>query len=417
MLNLRFQNIRFVIPTYKRYDVKTLELLKSHSVDIKQIYLFVADNIEYEIYKNKYPEYKIIIGILGLANQRNFICNYFREDDFIVSMDDDLTKFNSYLLTETQIALKHNTLQYMILNGFKRCIELKAFIFGVSQTDNEYFMKNSITVDFTFIIGHFFGFINRKCDDLKIECDQKEDYERCIKYFIKDKIMIKFNNYSFKTNTYTNKGGMQTNPNRILDSDARAKILLEQYKDYISLKTCKSKYIELRLNKVKSNYKVVNTLDTINKNNQIVLHLLKLLNNTNLLINSKRTSVGKGITQTFGKSHIRRKKGIHDCKNNFKYPELFLSLIELIKFIKPDFTYTTIQLNKNFKSNPHIDLNNKGEGLIIGLGDYEGGKTTINGLQYDIKYKPTIFNASKWIHSNELPITGDRYSICYFTLI
>ena len=39
----------------------------------------------------------------------------------------------------------------------------------------------------------------------------------------------------------------------------------------------------------------------------------------------------------------------------------------------PSFKFTSIQVNKNYASRPHVDRNNLGESLIIGLGNYTGG--------------------------------------------
>ena len=67
-MNINFNTIKFVIPSYNRAGkIKTLELLKKNNIDIKQIYIFVVEE-EYEEYKKHYPEYKIIIGVTGLVN-------------------------------------------------------------------------------------------------------------------------------------------------------------------------------------------------------------------------------------------------------------------------------------------------------------------------------------------------------------
>ena len=40
----------------------------------------------------------------------------------------------------------------------------------------------------------------------------------------------------------------------------------------------------------------------------------------------------------------------------------------------PGFTFTSIQVNKNYESDMHCDKNNLGPSLITGLGEYSGGK-------------------------------------------
>jgi hypothetical protein len=100
-------------------------------------------------------------------------------------------------------------------------------------------------------------------------------------------------------------------------------------------------------------------------------------------------------------------------KYNKKFPELFEVLKKFIKKVHPKFTYTTIQINKNILSPPHIDKNNVGPSYIIGLGDYSGGELCIEGKMYNIKNKWKYFNGNKGHWTNNF--FGTRYSIVYFT--
>jgi len=100
-------------------------------------------------------------------------------------------------------------------------------------------------------------------------------------------------------------------------------------------------------------------------------------------------------------------------KYNEKFPELYDALQDLIETYHPDFSYTTIQVNKNVKSLPHIDMNNVGPSYIIGLGDYDGGDLVIEGFPYNIKNRWKRFDGrdAHWVE----PYIGTRYSIVYFT--
>ena len=80
------------------------------------------------------------------------------------------------------------------------------------------------------------------------------------------------------------------------------------------------------------------------------------------------------------------------------------------------FTWTTIQLNLNYASKPHVDGNNRGPSQIIGLGDYKGGEMLIWGLgKVDIKDKWTEFNGTHWHQTYPFP-TGSRYSFVFFSI-
>jgi hypothetical protein len=100
-------------------------------------------------------------------------------------------------------------------------------------------------------------------------------------------------------------------------------------------------------------------------------------------------------------------------KYNKKFPKLFSKIKELMKEYDSDFEYTTIQLNKNVLSPPHVDKNNVGPSYIIGLGDYEGGKLVIEGKEYNIKNRFKKFDGTlgHWV----TPFKGERYSLVFFT--
>jgi hypothetical protein len=139
-------NIKFAIPSYNRCEIlksNTLAMLEHYKIPKKQIYIFVVKE-EYQQYKDALPDYKhIIIGAKGLANQRNFITNYFKEGQYIVNLDDDIKKLNSL---ESSLRARATQLEQLdsfsteINKAFKLCKEHNAFIWGISQTNNDYFM-------------------------------------------------------------------------------------------------------------------------------------------------------------------------------------------------------------------------------------------------------------------------------------
>lgn len=98
---------------------------------------------------------------------------------------------------------------------------------------------------------------------------------------------------------------------------------------------------------------------------------------------------------------------------NSKFKELYNFLLTFMEKYKPNFNYTTIQLNKNIISPPHIDKNNVGPSYIIALGNYTGGNLVIEGKEVNIKDKLYKFNGTKghWV----TPFSGTRYSLVFFT--
>ena len=90
------------------------------------------------------------------------------------------------------------------------------------------------------------GVINNRKAELRT-IDDKEDYERSIKYYLKDNGVLRFNNVTCRTNCYKEPGGMQVErtKKRIHDS---AVYLTKKYPNLCTLNTGKkSGFTEVRL--------------------------------------------------------------------------------------------------------------------------------------------------------------------------
>ena len=70
-------------------------------------------------------------------------------------------------------------------------------------------MTDTITTDLRFIVGPFWGMINRHRPDLQLTIDEKENSERTLQHWVIDGTVLRFNNIGIETNYYKNKGGMQ----------------------------------------------------------------------------------------------------------------------------------------------------------------------------------------------------------------
>ena len=87
---------KLIIPTYKRAETlknKTMAYLKKTNINAKNIFIYVANKEEKELYentidKNSYAE--IIIGKRGLPQQRNFIQKTHKIGENLFMLDDDL---------------------------------------------------------------------------------------------------------------------------------------------------------------------------------------------------------------------------------------------------------------------------------------------------------------------------------------
>lgn len=240
---------KIAIPSYNRVDTigsHTLAFLERNNIDKNKIYIFVVPD-EYSLYSEKYLEYNIIEGKVGLKEQRNFISDYFPEGDYIVSMDDDI---KDIILLDDAEFISINNFQEVVIKGFKDCMELGASLFGFYPVLNKDWMNNQldITTCFRFIIGSCFGFINRK---ILRTISEKDDYEFSVLNYIRDKKVIRYNTISIKTKYYKQSGGLQSFNNRLEEQQKAVEYLVNKYPEMLAIKkSFKSGFPELRVKKI-----------------------------------------------------------------------------------------------------------------------------------------------------------------------
>jgi len=218
---------KIAIPTYKRYNLiknKTIKLLNHYNIDKYIIYIFVANEEEYTKYKLELPDHNIIIGELGIKNQREYIKHYFNVGECILFMDDDIDGVLE-LNKEAQL-YKLDDLDIFIKFAFDECIDTNSYLWGVYPVNNPYFMKTrpKINNKLSFILGTFYGQIIRHSPDLITNVDEKEDVENSILHFTKDKIITRFEYITIKTKYYNTNGGISSMSN---DRDAVNKLSAE----------------------------------------------------------------------------------------------------------------------------------------------------------------------------------------------
>ena len=248
-------NYKIAIPSYHRSDIiskKTLKFLNDNGINRECIYIFVADEEEYEKYKNDVPiemYNTIVIGELGVSNQRNFIRQYFNEGDYIISIDDDIEGLLK--LNDDDKLQPLENIDEFFNKSYKSLKDHNLFMWGIYPVRNQYFMSKKVTTDLKFIIGCFYGFINDK--DLKLSgfADCKEDIELTVLHYLKYGYVLRYNNITVKTK-FLSKGGLGDEKQRLELNNASALYLEGKYPDLLKLYYRKNKeMMELKFKKQK----------------------------------------------------------------------------------------------------------------------------------------------------------------------
>lgn len=154
-------------------------------------------------------------------------------------------------------------------------------------------------------------------------------------------------------------------------------------------------------------------LPELSRTDPDVMLVEQLLMMTKIPNTHSRMNSGFGKSMPLGRVYNRiHTHMMNDSRFDAKFPELRKAIWELGSRIVP-FDFTTVQVNHNYQTKPHVDKNNVGDSVIFGLGDYEGGALQVEDKTYDIKYKPLMFNGAEKRHGTD-PYTGTRYSLVFF---
>jgi hypothetical protein len=138
------------------------------------------------------------------------------------------------------------------------------------------------------------------------------------------------------------------------------------------------------------------------------------------LVVERGTVIGR-IGRTMNMGVIRtRAHGYNASKYSRKYPEVLKKVIAYGNAIVPvGFRYNAITINCGVQAKRHHDGSNVGKSVIVGFGDYTGGKLRVYHKQsdeydaMDIHDRPLMFNGSLLEHETE-PFEGKRYTIIFY---
>ena len=427
------------IPSYKRpteLQKKTLSTLFKGKIPKDKVYVFVVKEDEEDYKKALNPDYYniLIVGEVGLVNQRQFIANYFDTNQLIIFIDDDINKFvrrtaDAKLETVSDLSPLFDA-------GFDAMKKEGANIWGVYSCANPFYMKPGYTTNLKYLLGAFYGIRNTKdtAYDLKYG-DNQEDKERTLRYWVKDNIIVRFNDIAAKTSHYTRGGILAVQPDRIKKTKEATELIAAEFPTYIVqiYKKAKEMYdLKFRTGNVAKSKPVdrdikLLTIRDREKYETVRALLLDELHKVKIpKIKGKINSPGRGCvigyigrTTVFGYG-MRTFKGYGDFVTNARYPELFKLLVEYGNLVVPkDWTYQTITVNHNVEAKKHKDSKNCGDSIIIGIGNFTGGDIKVwntddvTAYDYNLHDVPLMFNGATHYHQT-MPFEGERYTFIFY---
>lgn len=447
------------IPSYARAETlkeKTIALLERNKIPKEKIYIFVANKEEEKVYKEHLKDYKIVVGVKGLLEQRNFMTKYFKEGQKIVYMDDDIEDVYVKKSADKKVKkLEDLPLKSFFPVAFKTLEKENLYIWGVNPVLNAYFLYQSVSKDLRYIIGAFYGVINRHDKDILLKLQsEKEDVERTLRYYKKDGGVLRFNFITIKTKFYA-PGGIAaeygTKEKRLAESKGAVQRLLKEFPEYGTMKTRPSGIVEFVFkrnpklkggaatedaltkqdfsvrklpirNKAKYDAAKKFFLEEVEKVTIPKIRRSRYDEKGNVIAPERDLTIGTiGRTTNFGFLKTRT-RGYAPAVANRDYPDLFEAIVQLGNQVVPKgWKYSTITLNYGVKAKKHIDKLNVGDSVIVGVGDYTGGGLYTykpNGTDptlHNIKDHPAMFNGALVPHKTEA-FKGERYTLIFFSM-
>lgn len=233
-------NYRIAIASHKRPEKlkkETLSLLERAGIskDIIDIYI---DFTEKDDYEKVLPNYGFHLhNTKELKNIRTMIAKKYKEGDYVVFMDDDIKNI-IHFEDKKKYNKNDNNLKDLIKIGFENCEKENAGLWGCCPYDNPFFGNQEVSTKLKYIIQACCGaIINHEAEERSYTTI--EDFERTLKYFMKDGKVVRVNNYGLDTKYYADGGlndyrNFENKEHDIID-------LCSKYPDMVKIKYKKTK--------------------------------------------------------------------------------------------------------------------------------------------------------------------------------
>lgn len=211
------------IPSYQRADTlgkRTLQLLQAGKVPLARVRVFVANAAERDAYAAALPKgVTIVVGVKGIAAQRDFIRRYFPLGAAVVSIDDDFTRIRR--LGPNGKLEDVSDLHAMFKACFAELRRRKLTLWGLYPVDNTMFMSKlpAVTTDLRFVDGALNGFLNEHYPATRVR--EKEDVLLTLRAYTRHGGVLRFNHMTYNVSRFS-KGGLGPDTPQRRDNNRKA---------------------------------------------------------------------------------------------------------------------------------------------------------------------------------------------------
>lgn len=243
---------RIAIPTYRRHETIQAGLfLEENNIDPSVVDVFVSDKTDFNNYRKHLGQYNIInTQADNLQDKHNYITDYYDSGQQTIIVEDDVRHLVKKAGSKSRISLG---LHQLATIGFHECKANNVKMWGISPTDNGFYMHFKHGLARTLSVGYMFGVINDK--SLRITTSLKHDFERSAIHNIMFGGAIRFHAFGVKHLTsFSAAGGLQlqySKEARAAAEEQAVQYLINRYPDNLArskrLNKVLDAYIEMRV--------------------------------------------------------------------------------------------------------------------------------------------------------------------------
>lgn len=142
----------------------------------------------------------------NVRDKFNFIHSYYPAGTKVLVIEDDIKSID-ILAGYNMLEPVYDLLEHLN-RGFDLCQQTGTKLWGISNNDNPFFLKEHSGFCFKMIVANMYGFISEE-PAMLITQHTKTDYERTILYTVKYGGVVRLDYLCPRTRNYKNPGGMQ----------------------------------------------------------------------------------------------------------------------------------------------------------------------------------------------------------------